>query len=74
MADVGPTSDASIHRTVEQSGSGRFRLLSEGDVRPQAAAAVVKAGGALRELSFEEPSLGAIYHQFFRNRQAVNKR
>ena len=61
-------------RTVEQLGSGRFRLLSEGDVRPQAAAAVVNAGGALRELSFEEPSLGAIYHQFFRNRQAVNKR
>jgi ABC-2 type transport system ATP-binding protein len=36
-------------------------------VRPQAAAAVVNAGGALLRLSFEEPSLGAIYNRYFQN-------
>src|SRR5476649_642865 len=36
---------------VENVGPGRYRLLSEGDVRPQAAAAVINAGGALRRLS-----------------------
>jgi ABC-2 type transport system ATP-binding protein len=54
-------------RAVERLGPGCFRLLSEGDVRPQAAAAVVNAGGALRRLSFEEPSLGAIYSRYFQN-------
>ena len=46
-------------------GPGRWRLLSDGDVRPQAAAAVVNAGGALRRLSVEEPSLDAIYARYF---------
>jgi ABC-2 type transport system ATP-binding protein len=54
-------------RAIEQLGPGRFRLLSEGDVRPQAAAAVVNAGGALLRLSFEEPSLGAIYNRYFQD-------
>ena len=51
--------------TVENTGPGRYRLLSEGDVRPQAAAAVINAGGALRRLSVEEPSLDAIYSSYF---------
>jgi ABC-2 type transport system ATP-binding protein len=54
-------------RAIEQLGPGRFRLLSEGDVRPQAAAAVVNAGRALLRLSFEEPSLGAIYNRYFQD-------
>jgi len=54
-------------RAVEQMGPGHFRLLAEGDVRPQAATAVVKAGGALQSLSFEEPNLGQIYSHYFRN-------
>ena len=54
-------------RSVEPVGPGRFRLLAEGDVRPQAAAAVVNAGGALQGLSFEEPSLGEIYSHYFQN-------
>lgn len=54
-------------RAVEPVGPGRFRLLAEGDVRPQAAAAVVKAGGALQGLSFEEPSLAQIYSLYFQN-------
>jgi ABC-2 type transport system ATP-binding protein len=56
-------------RAVEPVGAGRFRLLSQGDVRPQAAAAVVQAGGALRRLSVEEPSLDAIYNRYFQNLQ-----
>jgi ABC-2 type transport system ATP-binding protein len=54
-------------RAVETVGPGRFRLLAEGDVRPQAAAAVVNAGGALRRLSFEAPSLDAVYNRYFQN-------
>jgi ABC-2 type transport system ATP-binding protein len=56
-------------RAVEPVGAGRFRLLADGDVRPQAAAAVVGAGGALRRLSFEEPSLDAIYNRYFQGKQ-----
>jgi ABC-2 type transport system ATP-binding protein len=56
-------------RSVETVGPGRFRMLTEGDVRPQAAAAVVQAGGALRRLSVEEPSLDAIYNRYFQNLQ-----
>jgi ABC-2 type transport system ATP-binding protein len=57
-------------RSVEQSAPGRFRLLAEGDMRPQAAAAVVNAGGQLRRLSVEDPSLGAIYNRYFENEGA----
>jgi len=56
-------------RAVESVGHGRFRLLAEGDVRPQAAAAVVNAGGSLQGLSFEEPSLGQIYSHYFQNQE-----
>ncbi len=56
-------------RAVEAVGPGRFRLLAEGDVRPQAATAVVNAGGALRRLSVEEPSLDAIYNRYFQDQR-----
>jgi ABC-2 type transport system ATP-binding protein len=59
-------------RAVERLGSGRFRLLSEDDVRPQAAAAVVNAGGALRRLSVEEPSLDAIYNRYFQKQEMAH--
>ena len=36
-------------------------------MRPQAAAAVVNAGGSLRRLSIDEPSLDAIYNRYFQN-------
>ena len=52
-------------RKVEIIGLERYRLLSEDDVRPQAAAAVVNGGGALRRLSVEDPSLEAIYNGYF---------
>jgi ABC-2 type transport system ATP-binding protein len=50
---------------VEQVAPDRYRLLAAGDVRPDAARAVVAAGGDLRRLSAEEPSLDAIYNRFF---------
>jgi ABC-2 type transport system ATP-binding protein len=52
-------------RNVETVGPDKFRLLTDGDVRPQAAAAVVNAGGELRRLSVEEPSLDTIYNRYF---------
>jgi ABC-2 type transport system ATP-binding protein len=56
-------------RKVETPAPDKFRLLAEGDVRPQAAAAVVNAGGQLRRLSVEEPSLDAIYNHYFQGVQ-----
>jgi ABC-2 type transport system ATP-binding protein len=54
---------------VEPAGVNRFRLLATGDVRPEAAAAVVAAGGRLRRLSVEEPSLEAIYSRYFQTHE-----
>jgi len=54
-------------RGVETTGPSSFRLLAEGDVRPEAAAAVVSAGGRLLRLSVEEPSLEMIYTRYFQN-------
>ena len=56
-------------RKVERVAPNRFRLLSEGDVRPQAAAAVVNAGGQLRMLAVEQPSLEAIYTRYFQDQE-----
>jgi ABC-2 type transport system ATP-binding protein len=61
-------SELSGVKAVDQSGPNRYRLLSETDVRPQAAAVVVKAGGSLRRLSIAEPSLDAIYNHYFQTR------
>jgi ABC-2 type transport system ATP-binding protein len=58
-------SDIAGVKAVDQSGPNRYRLLAETDVRPQAAAVVVNAGGALRRLSIAEPSLNAIYDHYF---------
>jgi ABC-2 type transport system ATP-binding protein len=52
-------------QAVEETAPGRLRLLADRDVRPEAAAAVVGAGGRLTRLSIEEPSLEAIYARYF---------
>jgi len=52
---------------VEQIGPNRVRLFSDRDVRPEAAAAVVAAGGRLLRLSVEEPSLEVIYTHYFQS-------
>jgi ABC-2 type transport system ATP-binding protein len=54
---------------VEPAGPNRFRLMSDRDVRPEAAAAVVGAGGRLLRLSVEEPSLEAIYTRYFQTHE-----
>jgi len=50
---------------VEAMGGNRWRLTSDRDVRPEAAAAVVAEKGRLLRLSVEEPSLEAIYTRYF---------
>jgi len=52
-------------RSVEVTGPDRFRLLAERDVRPEAAAAVVSAGGRLTHLAVEAPDLDVIYGRYF---------
>jgi ABC-2 type transport system ATP-binding protein len=54
---------------VETVGANRLLLHAERDVRPEAAAAVVAAGGRLLRLSVEEPSLEAIYTGYFRTHE-----
>jgi ABC-2 type transport system ATP-binding protein len=54
---------------VEPAGANRWRLTSDHDVRPEAAAAVVGAGGRLLRLSVEEPSLEAIYTRYFQTHE-----
>ena len=53
---------------VEETSEDHYRLLADRDVRPDAARVVVVAGGQLRRLSVEEPSLDAIYNRFFQDR------
>jgi ABC-2 type transport system ATP-binding protein len=52
---------------AEPAGPNRWLLSCDRDVRPEAAAAVVAAGGRLFRLSVEEPSLEAIYTRYFQN-------
>ncbi len=60
---------------VETVGANRWRLHADRDVRPEAAAAVVAAGGRLLRLSVEEPSLEAIYTGYFRpTKESVMRR
>ena len=56
---------------VEADGADRVRLLADHDVRPEAAAAVVGAGGRLLRLSIEEPSLEAIYTHYFKTHEGA---
>jgi ABC-2 type transport system ATP-binding protein len=52
---------------VRNIGPAHWRLMTDRDVRPEAAAAVVGAGGRLLRLSVEQPSLETIYTQYFHN-------
>ncbi len=56
-------------RSVEQPGPGRFRMTCDSDLRSEAAAAVVAAGGRLKQLSLDHPSLETIYTRYFHNAQ-----
>jgi ABC-2 type transport system ATP-binding protein len=50
---------------VERTGIGKLRLHADRDVRPEAAAEVVAMQGRLKYLGIQEPSLEAIYTQYF---------
>jgi ABC-2 type transport system ATP-binding protein len=58
---------------VEPAGLNRWRLVADRDVRPEAAVAVVGAGGRLLRLSVEEPSLEAIYARYFLDNKATQE-
>jgi ABC-2 type transport system ATP-binding protein len=60
-------------RTVEAVGPNHFRLLADSDVRPQAAAAVVAAGGRLYQIS-NLPNLEMIYSRYFQNQPQTGER
>ena len=53
-------------RAVEATGPKQFRLLADRDVRPEAAAAVIAAGGKLYQIS-DLPNLEMIYTRYFHN-------
>ena len=58
-------------RSVGETEPGRWRLLCERDLRAEAAAQVVEAGGRLTQLSLDHPSLENIYTRYFQNAQEV---
>ena len=56
-------------RSVVEPGPGRFRMTCDSDLRAEAAGAVVAAGGRLKQLSLDQPSLETIYTRYFQNEQ-----
>jgi ABC-2 type transport system ATP-binding protein len=58
-------------RTATETSPGRWRLTCDRDLRGEAAAEVVAAGGRLKQLSLDQPSLENIYTRYFQNAQEV---
>jgi ABC-2 type transport system ATP-binding protein len=54
-------------KSVEAVAGKHMRIYAESDVRADAAAAVIAAGGRLLRLSVETPSLDQIYNSYFEN-------
>ena len=52
-------------REVATPEEGRWRLTCERDMRAEAAAEVVAAGGRLKQLSLDQPSLENVYTRYF---------
>ena len=52
-------------RSVEEPAAGRWRIACDRDLRGEAAAEVVAAGGRLNQLSLDQPSLETIYTRYF---------
>ena len=52
-------------RTVSEPAAGRWRMTCDRDMRGEAAAIVVAAGGHLHQLSLDRPSLETIYTRYF---------
>ncbi len=57
-------------RNVSAPEQGRWRLTCERDLRAEAAAEVVAAGGRLKQLSLDQPSLETIYTRYFQGAAA----
>jgi ABC-2 type transport system ATP-binding protein len=57
-------------RNVVAPEEGRWRLTCERDMRAEAAAEVVAAGGRLKQLSLDHPSLENIYTRYFHDAAA----
>jgi ABC-2 type transport system ATP-binding protein len=58
-------------RNVEEPAPGRWRVTCDRDLRGEAAAEVVAAGGRLNQLSLDHPSLETIYTRYFQSTQEV---
>jgi ABC-2 type transport system ATP-binding protein len=58
-------------RSVEEPSPGRWRIVCDRDLRGEAAAEVVAAGGRLNQLSLDHPSLETIYTRYFQSAQEV---
>jgi ABC-2 type transport system ATP-binding protein len=56
-------------RGVGEPAPGRFRMTCDRDLRAEAGAEVVAAGGRLRQLSLDQPSLETIYTRYFQSAQ-----
>ena len=56
-------------RNVAEPAPGRWRMTCDRDLRGEAAAEVVAAGGRLHQLSLDRPSLETIYTRYFQTRE-----
>lgn len=59
---------------VQQTGETTYEMLAQQDVRPQAARAIVEAGGELLNLDLEEPNLDEIYARYFEEEEVGHDR
>ena len=59
---------------VQDVAPGRYRLSTDRDLRPEAAAAVVRAGGRLTRLALEGASLQNIYTRYFESTEQQQER
>jgi len=57
---------------VRRLESNLYELEAEGDLRAEAARAVVEAGGRLLSLAVETPSLDEVYARYFQQREEVS--
>jgi ABC-2 type transport system ATP-binding protein len=58
---------------VAEPGIGRWRVTCDRDLRGEAAAQVVAAGGRLHQLSLDRPSLETIYTRYFQGQGAQTR-
>jgi ABC-2 type transport system ATP-binding protein len=60
-------------RSVAEPAPGRWRVTCDSDLRAEAAAAVVAAGGRLHQLSLDRPSLETIYTRYFQSQEPKDR-